>query len=128
MKHVLIIEPNTVLAQTYTQALTYAGYAATAVHGAQDAVHAADQQRPDVVILELQLAEHSGIEFLHEFRSYADWQDIPVIVHTLIPPTRLAAVQRALTKELGVCAVLYKPRTTLQHLLRQVREQVSIAA
>jgi DNA-binding response OmpR family regulator len=128
MKHVLIIEPNTVLARTYTQALQHAGYHAVAVSGAQTAIDAADAQPPDLVIIELQLAAHSGIEFLHEFRSYAEWQHIPVIVHTLIPPGRLAAVHGVLAAELGIRAVLYKPRTSLPQLLRHVREQLPVSA
>ena len=89
---------------------------------AQTAVDAADKQRPDVVILELQLAAHSGVEFLHEFRSYPEWQSVPVIVQSGLPPAQLAEAQDSLRRDLGVRTILYKPRTTLQQLLRAVRE------
>lgn len=69
--HVLLIEPNTLLAATYRQALQHAGHEVRHVTGAQAAVMAADGRTPDVVVLELQLPQHSGLEFLHEFRSYA---------------------------------------------------------
>ena len=32
--------------------------------------------KPAIVMLELQLVEHSGIEFLYEFRSYPEWQRV----------------------------------------------------
>lgn len=122
MKNILLIEPNTLLAQTYLKALQHAGYEVTHTGNAQHAVHIADKSTPDLIILELQLAVHGGVEFLHEFRSYTEWQHIPVIINTSIPPARLAPVKNALAKELGVRAILYKPRTTLKELLRQVRE------
>lgn len=124
MKNVLLIEPNTSLAQTYAKALQYAGCQVAHTTNAQDAVDIADKNAPDLIILELQLAAHSGVEFLHEFRSYTEWQNVPVIVNTAIPPTHTAPIKNVLVKELGVRAVLYKPRTTLKELLREVREQL----
>jgi DNA-binding response OmpR family regulator len=127
MKSILLIEPNTLLAQTYTAALQHNGYNVTVAYGAQTAIDEADKQTPDLVIVELQLAAHGGIEFLHEFRSYAEWQSIPVIVNTLVSPAHVASVRAALINELGVCAVLYKPRTSLQQLLRHVRDNLLLA-
>jgi DNA-binding response OmpR family regulator len=119
--HILLIEPNTLLAQTYTEALTHIGYTVAHAAAAQSAVLAADAQQPDMVILELQLPAHSGVEFLHEFRSYPEWQHVPVVVHTVLPPQKLHAAAQALSQDLGVSAFLYKPRTTLEQLLHAVR-------
>ncbi|HSW99018.1 MAG TPA: response regulator [Candidatus Saccharimonadales bacterium] len=119
--HVLLLEPNTLLAQTYATMLGAAGYSVAHAATAQSAIDAADQQQPDVVILELQLAAHSGVEFLHEFRSYPEWRQVPAVVQSALPPATLTAAQESLRRDLGVHAVLYKPRTTLQQLLRVVR-------
>jgi len=121
--HVLLLEPNTLLAQTYTQALQQDGFSVAHAASAQTAVFAADKHQPDVVILELQLPEHSGLEFLHEFRSYPEWKDVPVIVHSMLPPTQTIQVEESLRRDLGVKALLYKPRTSLTQLLQTVREQ-----
>jgi DNA-binding response OmpR family regulator len=121
--HVLLLEPNILLARTYTDALTHAGFSVAHAATAQTAIDAADKQHPDVVVVELQLPMHSGVEFLHEFRSYPEWQDVPVIVHSVLPPMQLTAVRSSLERDLGVRAILYKPRTSLQQLLRAVREQ-----
>ena len=122
MSHVLLIEPNTLLAKTYTQALAHAGFTVSHAVGAQAAIDAADKAVPDIVIVELQLSQHSGIEFLHEFRSYAEWLHIPVIVNTALPPTNMMLAKGPLKRDLGVRAILYKPRTTLQDIIRVVRE------
>jgi DNA-binding response OmpR family regulator len=122
MSHILLIEPNTLLAKTYTQALQHVGHTVAHVTGAQAAVDAADKQAPDMVIVELHLSGHSGIEFLHEFRSYAEWLTIPVVVSTALTTAQIAPAVEALRRDLGVCEVLYKPRTSLQDLVRVARQ------
>jgi len=128
MAHILLIEPDRMLAETYRQCLVDAGHTVVPCASAQAAILAADQQRPDVVILELQLIEHSGIEFLYEFRSYSDWQAIPVIVQTQVPPKEFTSNARLLEHELGVSTYLYKPLTSLASLLTAVRAQLSVVA
>lgn len=125
MSHILLIEPNTLLAKAYTQALQHAGHSVAHVVGAQAAVDAADKQLPDVVIAELHLPGHSGIEFLHEFRSYAEWFHVPVILNTTLTAAQIAPAIDALYRDLGIREVLYKPRTSLQDLVRVARQYVA---
>lgn len=122
MPHVLLIEPDALLAQTYAAAMEAAGYSVSRCALAQSGVLAADEARPDVVVLEMQLVGHSGVEFLYEFRSYADWQNVPLIVLTHVPPQEFAGSRRILRDELGVRTYLYKPQTTLRSLLRSLQE------
>ena len=127
MSHILLIEPNTLLAKTYTEALQHAGHTVDHVVAAQSAIQAADKHPPDIVILELQLPGHSGVEFLHEFRSYVDWASIPVVVNTTLPPSRIATAKESLERDLGVTEMLYKPRISLQDLVRIVRVHAVVA-
>jgi CheY-like chemotaxis protein len=128
MSNVLLIEPNRVLARTYYEALSYGGHTVQACGTAQAAIMAADELNPDVVVLELQLVAHSGAEFLYEFRSYPDWQQVPVVVHTQIPPTQFSESFRATQQQLGIVSYLYKPRTDLQALLTAVNQATTIHA
>jgi two-component system phosphate regulon response regulator PhoB len=73
MANILLIEPDRLLAEIYQRALSSEGHNVVVCAGAQSAILSADQSTPDLVILELQLVEHSGIEFLYEFRSYSEW-------------------------------------------------------
>lgn len=124
MAHVLILEPNQPLASLYRAALENAGYTVTTSGCAQDAVFIADENRPDAVVLELQLPGHSGVEFLYEFRSYADWHGVPAILHTLVPPHNLNLSQQMLDR-LDIAAYLYKPAATLRTLVRTVEMAVA---
>jgi len=126
MSNVLLIEPNTLLAKSYIQALQHAGHKVAHATGAQAAIDAADKQLPDVVIVEIQLPQHSGIEFLHEFRSYPEWINVPVVVNTATSPARMMLAKKPLQRDLGVVDILYKPRTTLQDLVRVAREHSAV--
>lgn len=128
MAQILLIEPDLILAETYRQALMADGHQVICCASAQAGILSADQHRPDVVILELQLIEHSGIEFLYEFRSYQDWQTTPVIIQTQVPPSEFNANRQLLTDQLNVAAYLYKPRTTLAELTDTVTKALPIAA
>ncbi|HSX43865.1 MAG TPA: response regulator [Candidatus Saccharimonadales bacterium] len=116
---ILLVEPDKVLANTYARALKLEGHDVTSVSNAQLAIHAVDQNSPELIVLELQLSKHSGIEFLYELRSYAEWQSIPVILHTLVPATSLQNGQNIL-HTLGANIYLYKPQTSLVQLLMTV--------
>ncbi|HSX17146.1 MAG TPA: response regulator [Patescibacteria group bacterium] len=128
MSYVLLLEPNTLLAATYAQALTHAGHTVMTAHHAQEAIYAADKQAPEVVIMELQLGGHNGVEFLHEFRSYAEWQHVPVIINTSLPPVRMQAIEQVLRVDLGVVQIFYKPAAALVDLCRAASAQTANSA
>jgi DNA-binding response OmpR family regulator len=120
MANILLIEPDHSLAQAYKSALESAGHSVSLSTSAQTAVDAADETCPDVVVMELQLIAHSGVEFLYEFRSYADWQQVPVIILSKVPPAEFNQCARTMREHLGVSTYCYKPQTDLKQLLHVV--------
>lgn len=117
---IVLLEPDRVLADTYRQALMHEGHRVVMCASAQAAVFAADELQPDLVIMELQLTGHSGIEFLYEFRSYDDWANVPVLVLTNVPAGEFSGSWDLLRDQLQVYAYHYKPLTSLRTLLRSV--------
>lgn len=112
---ILLIEPDRVMGRTLADALVVAGHNVEVRRDAQTGLDGVDEHQPDLVILEIQLGKHNGVEFLYELRSEPDWQHIPVIVHTanshaLEPEFVLA------WRQLGVNEVLYKPHTSIARL------------
>jgi DNA-binding response OmpR family regulator len=121
MSKVLLIEPDRVLARVFKTALETSGNRVSVMTSAQAAIFEADEFQPDLIILELQLVAHSGIEFLYELRSYPEWQSIPLIIHTIVPFNEFQRSWQLLQNELGVVSYLYKPQTTLAELKKQVQ-------
>ncbi len=119
MARILLIEPNRILAQIYKDALKQGGYKVSLAYDAQNAITTSDKLRPDLIVLEIQLIKHNGVEFLYELRSYPEWQDIPVVVNSIVPPSEFAH-NEVLYKEIGINNYLYKPQTSLTELLRTI--------
>ncbi len=113
--HILLIEPNRLLAEQYCRFFESRGHSIEWREDAQSGVTAADDARPDIVITELMLAGHSGVEFLYEFRSYADWLNVPALLLSSVRQ-ETAGIGNETLKELGVTTYLYKPDTSLRKL------------
>lgn len=125
MKHVLIIDPDSALRGIYVAALEKAGVSATAAASAQVGIRFCEEQLPDVILLELQLQGHSGVEFLHELRSYTEWQSIPVVLHTMVPWSDLSEFTSAF-KVMGITGYAYKPETSLEKLVNLVEDTLLV--
>jgi DNA-binding response OmpR family regulator len=123
MARILLIEPNRNLAKQYWTVLEQAGHEVIICLNGQMAIGAADEQTPDIIILELQLKKHNGIEFLYEFRSYPEWQSVPVIVHSMVPQENLQGA--AALPLLKLVNYLYKPASSLKKLVQAVDEALA---
>lgn len=112
------------MARTIKSYLKTAGHSTIWCSSAQSAINAADTLMPDVVILELQLPTHSGLEFLYEFRSYPEWQNIPIIVYTNLEEKE---INNTITNDdsLGVSAHHNKSMSSLAELLASVEAHLS---
>lgn len=123
MAQILLVEPDTVLAKTYAASLQKSGHHILRAQDAQSAINATDSVTPDCIVLEIQLPQHNGVEFLYELRSHADWQAIPVIILSQLPVDRIGLDETKMT-ELGVRAFCYKPETSLMTLNTMIAETV----
>jgi len=127
MAQILLIEPDKILAGHIQVYFANANHTVAVHNDLQQAIVAIDKTKPEAVVLELQLAGRSGIEFLYEFRSYPDLQKVPVIVYTSLKTGEMAAYSSVL-KDLGITQVLYKPDTRLGGLLQAVEACLAPAA
>lgn len=119
MTRILIVEPDTTLARLYQSALEADGHDVSRTGTAQEALQAIEKSRPDKVILEIDMPNHNGLEFLYEFSSYSDWDGIDIII---LSSLRSSLFQRMKVswQYLGVSEYLYKPDTTLASLQQTV--------
>lgn len=125
MARVLLIEPDAVLARVCRTALMNAGHDVVQEGDAQSAVNACDEQTPDIIVMEIQLTNHSGAELLYEIRSYSEWQNIPVVVFTVVPPSEFNDSWSQISADLKLGAYLYKQDTSLAKLKSTVDKQLA---
>ena len=117
--NILLLEPDAIMGRIYQTSLTKKGHVVNRFSNADAAIASIDQHLPDLVIVELQLPMHNGVEFLYEFRSYQDLVHIPVVILTNIPPM-LKSFNSGFWEQLGVAAYHYKPLTKLSDLTRSI--------
>ncbi len=111
----LIIEPSRDLAKVISGFLMEEGINADIAHTAQAGLSCADENRPDVVIIELLISDHNGLEFIHEFKSYQDWFDVPIVVYSDLSSEELG-VAVGWKEDMNIQKHFYKPTTTLKEL------------
>jgi DNA-binding response OmpR family regulator len=124
MARIILLEPDVVLSRTYGAVLASDGHEVQICRSAQEAIFSIDENCPDLILVELQLVGHSGIEFLYELRSYTDWCSVPVIVHTQVPPHEFNGCDELFRTRLGMAEYLYKPHTSMRGLRSTVRRYV----
>lgn len=119
MARILLIEPDKQLASLYCQALEHAGHSVDQALAIERAVTMLDTEKYDLLILELQIAKHNGIELLYELRSYADWDGVRVIIQSAVPEHFMTPNQTV--QQLRIDHYLYKPKTSLLALCATVQ-------
>lgn len=117
---VLLVEPDKIIGGSIKDALQNDKCNVLWRRSAQSALDELDINLPDLIILELQLGLHNGIEFLFEINSYPEWQLIPVIIHTINSKAQDSIYEKTFS-QLNVKAVLYKPRTSTKQLVSMVQ-------
>ena len=116
---ILIIDDNVVLARAFARALTGAGCRVHTWHSAEDGLRQARIERPDAIILDLQMPFVNGVGFLYRLRADEALRDTPVMVVTglvlseqkVMELAELGAVVRL--KPLGLEALLADMRVLL---------------
>lgn len=121
MSKILLLEPDHMLGHTYSSALEHRGHRVDWCQDAQTAIQTMDRGMPDLIVTELQLALHNGIEFLYEIRSYQEWQRIPVMVLSNVPALERQALD-ALWQHVRIASYHYKPLTKIHEFMTAVEE------
>lgn len=124
MARVLLIEPDKPLAGSIKKYLSLRKHQVDWRPDPQGAVNSADRRPPNVVILDLSLGKHNGVEFLYEFRSYPEWLTVPIVIYTSLSPQELAGLEKSF-EELNISAYHYKPSTTMDQLAKSVERAAS---
>lgn len=126
MAKILLVEADRQLAQNISKILKRAGHRIDWQVDLQAALDSADGHQPDLVILDLVLAGRSGVEFLYEFRSYREWQSVPVIIYSAVAIADLGATSASLD-DLTIGQFHYKPITDLEQLQASVADTLAAA-
>lgn len=84
MKHICVVEPDIQLARAYKTVLLSDRATVQTFTTPAQAITAFETTMPDVVVLELAIPAHNGLELLYEMHSYSDTRHIAVVVYSIV--------------------------------------------
>ncbi len=74
---VMVIDDDSNITTSIAALLTTAGYSAIKCHTSDEAIQAVRQSVPDMVIADVNLAGHSGLDLCHQLRLETGMSDVP---------------------------------------------------
>lgn len=81
-QRVLIVEDNELNLKLFQDLLEASGLTILSTRNGADALRVAKQERPDLIVMDIQLPEMSGLEVTERIKSDPDLSPIPVIAVT----------------------------------------------
>ena len=105
MAKILIIEDHHSLGLLYQRVLGSTGHDVTVAPTGQDGVAAAENNKPDLVFLDLMLPDMKGSEVVQQLIKVGALPDSPLVITTALGESQA----KALAPSLGAAAVLIKP-------------------
>jgi CheY-like chemotaxis protein len=78
MKKILIVDDEEVIRMLYGEELEDEGYDVITTGSGHGLVELVERERPDLIILDIKMAEHDGLDLLQDIRK--DFYNIPVIL------------------------------------------------
>ena len=81
-KRILVVDDLSYMRDIQVLILKEAGYTATAVAGAREALDRLAELAPDLILLDLSMPGMDGRQFLRRLRALPQWNTLPVILTT----------------------------------------------
>lgn len=117
----MIIEPSPEMSATLAKALRREGIKFEIVSSSEEAIAKAENKELKAVVVELLLAKHNGLEFIYEFRTYADWDNVKLFLYTHLSKDEINLSEK-LMREIGIDRHYYKPTTSLKKLIKELKK------
>ena len=76
-----------------------------------------EKEKPDLILLDIQMEQKDGIETLEEIRAMKEFADIPVVMLTGVEDKDIVLK----TAKLGICGYILKPFSS-EDLLNRIRQ------
>jgi len=111
----LIVSSHVIWRDELANFLRHEGVRTSMAASAGDALHAARETRPNLILLDMELSGRSGWEALHDLKSSPEASGIPVLIVSQTDETKMG-------KALGAAGCLTKPVSgeTLMHAVRGI--------
>ena len=117
MVKILVVEDEPMLREMYTRKLSQSGLEVISANDAEQGLKMVEQEKPDIILLDILLPKKNGIYVLEQLRSNPKTSQMKVIAFSNYndPSTRRQA------KELNVLDYLIKTDYTPQEIVKKIK-------
>ena len=87
MAHILVVDDEPEIVKLVSRILEGRGHTITIARDGQEALDAIAAERPDVVVIDLNLPKVDGLEVTRRLKAADPTRDLPIVLMTATPPT-----------------------------------------
>jgi DNA-binding response OmpR family regulator len=122
-KTILLVEDDDRLASVYETRLQAEGFQTKRVANGEDALAAALQAKPDLILLDVMMPKVSGFDVLDILRNTPETKNINIIMLTALSQDS----DRERAKSLGVDDYLIKSQVVIADVVNKVKEHLNLS-
>lgn len=122
-KRILLVEDDDALASVYLLRMQAEGFEVRRVSNGEDALAAALDYRPDLVLLDVMMPKVSGFEVLDILRNTPDTANLKIVILTAL--SQDSDKKRA--EELGADDYLVKSQVVIADVINRVKQHLGLA-
>lgn len=123
-KKILLVEDDTALAAVYKSRLELEGFDIREVNNGEEALSAAVEYKPDLILLDAMMPKISGFDVLDILRNTPDTANIRIIMLTALSQPK----DKERAEALGVDDYLVKSQVVIGDVVERVKHHLGIAA
>lgn len=121
-KKILLVEDDVALASVYKSRLELEGFETREVNNGEDALSAAVEFRPDLILLDAMMPKISGFDVLDILRNTPDTTNIRVIMLTALSQPK----DKERAEALGVDDYLVKSQVVIGDVVERVKHHLGV--
>jgi two-component system phosphate regulon response regulator PhoB len=121
-KHILLVEDDDSLASTYVARMEAEGFVVRRVNNGEDALAAALEFKPDLVLLDVMMPKVSGLEVLDILRNTPETANLKIVILTALGQE--GDKQRA--AQLGADDYLVKSQVVISDVMKRIRFHLGV--
>lgn len=118
MAKILIVEDDPLIVKIYTTRLTADGYEVSSAENGEDGLKLAEQNPPDLVVLDIMMPRMDGFAVLGKLRANPQMKQIPIIVYSNLAQEE--EIKRA--KESGATEFVIKANVTPTEMVAKIKQ------
>ena len=123
-KKILLVEDDTALAAVYKSRLELEGFDIREVNNGEEALSAAVEYKPDLILLDAMMPKISGFDVLDILRNTPDTANVRIIMLTALSQPK----DKERAESLGVDDYLVKSQVVIGDVVDRVKHHLGITA